>query len=99
MERDLDAEETELVGDLIDTGNRWEGDAVAERIAWLTDGTLVEVAARPDERAALYLDLRDGRYWERTYPRPDRPRGGAPRLAVLAEVDARARYPLPSRPR
>jgi hypothetical protein len=94
MERDLDAGETELVGDLIDTGNRWEGDAVAERIAWLTDGTLVEVAARPAERAALFVDLRDGRYWERTYPRPDLPRGGAPRLCALAEAEARARYDL-----
>ena len=92
MERDLQPGETELVGELIDTGNRWESDAVAARIAWLTDGALVEVASRPAENATLYVDLRDGRYWERTYPAPERPRGGPPRLAVVAEGEAARRY-------
>jgi hypothetical protein len=92
MERELEPGETELVGDLIDTGNRWEADAVAARIAWLTDGTLVEVAVHPVEKATLYVDLRDGRYWERTFPRPELPLGGAPRLAVLPDGAAASRY-------
>ena len=89
MDWNLRPGETELVGELLDTGNRWELDAVAARIDWLTDGALVEVGTRPEDAATLYLDLRDGRYWERTYPRPELPRGGPPRLAVASDVAVR----------
>jgi hypothetical protein len=90
MERELGPEETELVGQWLDTGNRIEGDFVAARIEWLTSESLVRVAATG--WTTLYRDLQDGRLWELTYPRGELHGGGPPRLAVIAPAAAAAKY-------
>jgi hypothetical protein len=89
-ERELAPHETELVGCWLDVGSRIEGDAVAARIEWLVDASLLHVAATA--HGALYRDLRDGRWWELTHPHPHPERRGPPRLAALAPGEAAARY-------
>jgi hypothetical protein len=66
--RPLESSETELV-------SRWEpseggvvGDVVERRINWLTQTQLRKVGTDPSGWNSLFLDDRDGRHWELTYP-------------------------------
>src|SRR5690242_19629593 len=87
---DLRPDETELVGQWLDTGSRIEGDAVGARIAWLTARRLVRLGAVG--RDALFRDPRDGRLWELTHPHGAWPTGGPPRLTAIPAGAAARRY-------
>ena len=90
---DLRPEETDLVGQLLDTGSRIEPDAVGARIAWLTAERLEPVAVALGGTSRVFRDPRDGRLWELTYPWPHWPHGGPPRLTALSPEDAARRVP------
>ena len=96
-ERELRPEETELVGEWLDTGSRIEGDAVAARIEWLVSDSLLELAVDESGWSTLYRDLRDGRLWERTHPHSHLARGGPPRLSVIAPAAAARKYGVDQR--
>ena len=91
-ERELAPDETELVGEWLDTGNRIEGDAVAARIEWLVADCLLALATDARAGSTLYRDLRDGRLWELSYPYPHLARGGPPALRVVPREVAIRRY-------
>lgn len=86
--------ETLLDGAWVFENGDMHGDAVEDRIGWLTTEQLVEVAIHPDYGAweILYRDPTDGRYWELTYPQGGMQGGGAKRLHVLALEEASAKY-------
>lgn len=88
----LRPEETDLVGQWLDTGNRIEADAVCARIERLVAEHLERLASSDDGRATLYRDPLDGRLWELTYPYGEMRGGGPPRLTVVAPEHARAKY-------
>jgi hypothetical protein len=89
---DLQAHETDLVGQWLDTGNRIEGDAVCTRIRWLLAERLERLATSQSGGDTLCRDPSDGRLWELTHPWPHLPGGGPPRLTLITPEAADAKY-------
>jgi hypothetical protein len=85
---ELKAEECEVVGMLLDLGGRVTGDAVADRVEWLTATKLEKLAENSDLMAELYRDPRDLRLWEKVLPFA----GGPPTLRCLTPGDAVTRF-------
>jgi len=88
MFEELKAEETELIGMWLDLGLKVTGDAVADRVEWLTATRLEKLAEHPDGLAELYRDPRDGRLWEKVLPFA----AGPPSLRCITPADATARF-------
>ena len=86
----LKPEETELIGMWLDLGNRVVGDAIQDRIDWLTETQLELLSADPAAEERLYRDPRDGRLWERT----PLVKGGPSRLALVTAEFAAGKYRL-----
>jgi hypothetical protein len=93
----LEPNEKDLVGKWINDRGKVVGDAVDQRIVWLTSKVLTRVAFHPEYGAweTLFKDPDDGRYWERTYPQGEKHGGGPPRLSLISEDWAREKYKLP----
>lgn len=91
MFHDLGDAETELVGMWLDLGIKVTGDAVSDRVEWLTATRLEKLAENGELLAELYRDPRDGRLWEKILPFP----GGPPTLRVLSPMKAAERFGLP----
>jgi hypothetical protein len=94
MFHDLKAEETELVGMWLDLGIKVTGDAVYDRVEWLTADRLEKLAMNDDMLAELYRDPGDGRLWEKVLPFA----GGPPTLRCLAPADAADRFGVDVQP-
>src|SRR5512133_801229 len=90
MFQDLKSEETELVGMWLDLGVKVTGDAVSDRVEWLTATRLEKLAENGELLAELYRDPRDGRLWEKILPFAE----GPPTLRVLSPVNAKERFRL-----
>jgi hypothetical protein len=88
MFKELKPEETELIGMWLDLGGKVMGDAVADRVIWLTETKLEKLADHPEEPAALYRDPRDARLWEKVHPFVN----GPPALRCITPADAAARF-------
>ncbi len=88
MFEELKPEETELVGMWLDLGGSVTGDAVADRVAWLTAKRLKKLAEDGDTLAELYRDPRDGRLWEKLFPFS----GGPATLRCISPADATDRF-------
>jgi hypothetical protein len=86
--------ETVLNGNWVLENGGMRGDAVEDRICWLTSEKLVQVAIHPEYGAweILYRDPVDSRYWELTYPQGGMQGGGPTRLHVLSLEFAEAKY-------
>jgi hypothetical protein len=88
MFEELKPDETELVGMWLDLGLKVTGDAIADRVEWLTATRLQKLAEKQGEDAELYRDPKDGRLWEKVLPFV----GGPPTLRVITKADAAARF-------
>jgi hypothetical protein len=89
----LRPDETELTGKWLLDGQTMRADDVSQRIELLTKDVLQTLAvSRYGGWETLFRDPSDGRLWERTYPRGELHGGGPPKLAVISEADARAKY-------
>lgn len=88
MFEELKAEETELVGMWLDLGMKVTGDAIADRVEWLTSTRLEKLAENRGELAELYRDPRDNRLWEKLLPFAD----GPPTLRCITPANAAARF-------
>jgi immunity protein 27 of polymorphic toxin system len=88
MFEELKPEEKELVGMWLDLGGRVTGDAVCDRVIWLTTTCLEKLAEREADMSAFYRDPRDDRYWERLLPFPD----GPPTLRNIKYKEAMQKY-------
>lgn len=88
MFHDLKTEETELVGMWLDLGMKVTGDAVYDRVEWLTATRLEKLAENRAELAELYRDPQDGRLWEKILPFVD----GPPTLRCITKADAALRF-------
>ena len=69
------------------------GDVACDRVHHLTDDYLIKIGKDWSGWETLYQDPRDGRYWERTYPRGEMHGGGPPALMNLSGDDAKNKYP------
>lgn len=85
---ELKPEENELVGMWLDLGMKVMGDAIADRVEWLTSTRLEKLAENGAELAELYRDPNDSRLWEKIRPFA----GGPPTLRCISPVDAAARF-------
>jgi hypothetical protein len=92
MTQELRCDETELIGSWDIRGRSVVADGVSLRIDALTNSLLKEVAVSDDGWATLYVDPKDGRYWELTYPDNESHGGGAPKLSVLLPERAKLKY-------
>jgi hypothetical protein len=86
----------DLIGKWVLTPDAVVGDDVTKRIRALLEDELTYVAESSDGWDRLYLDPRDGRYWEETFPESGLHGGGPPRLASIDVEEAKARYHIES---
>jgi hypothetical protein len=86
--KELNPEETELVGMWLDLGLKVTGDAVADRVEWLTATQLEKLGVNREELAELYRDPRDARLWEKILPFA----GGPPTLRCISGAAATGRF-------
>ena len=86
--KEMKPEETELVGMWLDLGMKVMGDAVADRVEWLTATQLEKLGENRKELAELYRDPRDARLWEKILPFV----GGPPTLRCITRAAAAARF-------
>ncbi len=88
MFEDLKPTETELIGMWLDLGGKVTGDAIADRVEWLTATRLAKLGENRDELAELYRDPRDFRLWEKVLPCA----GGPPMLRCITPAAAESRF-------
>lgn len=88
--------ENALDGGWIMSGTSVVGDEACLRIQALIDRHFEHVADHPAQGAwrSLFRDPRDGRLWERTYPKGEMHGGGPPALRVISAHDAKIDYGL-----
>lgn len=79
----LNKQETELVGQIIFDGKFSKKDNVYQRIIWLRNNYLKELAVDESGWEILYQDPYDHRYWELTFPDSEAHGGGAPKLSSV----------------
>ena len=84
--------ETKLCGKWILENGKLVADATAKRIDYLVQNELIEVGRLKDGWTVLYLDKKDERYWELSYPNSDQHGGGPPCLELLSHDVAVMKY-------
>ena len=84
--------ETVLTGQWLLDGERVVADETCERIEWLIDCRLEQLAKHSSGWETLYRDPRDGRLWEHTYPQGEMNGGGPPQLQVISSDAAAFKY-------
>ncbi len=88
----LDPNEQRLEGQWLKVNAKVVADETSRRIEELISTELTKVAASEDGWDTLYIDNRDGRKWELTYPHKEWHGGGPPTLTCLTDTDVRAKY-------
>ena len=89
---DLEPTERELIGSWVEHDGRRTHDQVDRRIFWLVSQRLVARGHSDGGWDQLYLDPRDGRYWELTFPQGSLHGGGPRRLTCVGAFVAREKY-------
>jgi len=84
--------EVRLEGQWLKVGGKVIADDTALRIDELIRGALTKLAESKDGWDVLYLDRRDGRMWELTYPHKDWHGGGPPSLDHVIKDRVKAKY-------
>ncbi|MGA2231752.1 MAG: Imm27 family immunity protein [Tepidisphaeraceae bacterium] len=90
----LEPNESVLEGRWIKAGGGVVADDTSRRIEELISAQLTRLAASEDGWDILYVDKRDGRMWELTYPHKDWHGGGPPLLTNVAKDLAERKYRL-----
>jgi hypothetical protein len=89
---DLAPDEFLLLGEWLDGVTGVIGDAVENRIKWLTQHRLIARSTASDGWDWLFLDPQDGRLWELTFPTVSLHGSGPRQLAVITREAAAAKY-------
>lgn len=90
----LEPNEVRLDGQWIKVGDEVVDDDTTRRIRELISCALTKVAIAKNGWEALYVDQRDGRMWELTYPHSDWHGGGPPSLINVAKDHVQTKYGL-----
>ena len=88
----LDPNEQRLEGQWIKVDAKVVADETARRIDELISTELTQIATSEDGWDTLYVDKRDGRKWELTYPHKEWHAGGPPTLTCVPDSCVRAKY-------
>lgn len=91
----LGDDESQLDGASLDLAGNAVGDDVDRRIFWLVRHSLRKCGIANGGWDQLYIDPRDGRYWELTFPEGSLHGGGPRRLTHLSREAAERKYALP----
>lgn len=86
---DLGPDERQLTGQWTPGG---VADAVDERIFWLVTKRLLPKGRSADGWDALFVDPRDGRFWELTFPQGSLFGGGPRQLTSMSPALADEKY-------
>ena len=89
---DLGAEERQLIGGWVDGEDGKTPDEVDRRIFFLVTRRLEKRALAHGGWDQLFVDPRDGRLWELTFPEGSLFGGGPRRLTVISAELARVKY-------
>jgi hypothetical protein len=90
----LQPNELRLEGQWLKVDAKVVADETARRIDELTSTELTKVASSEDGWDTLYVDTRDGRKWELTYPHKEWHGGGPATLTCVPDAYVRAKYKL-----
>lgn len=90
----LQPHELELKGNWIMENGRVRGDDVCSRIEQLVASHLKKLGVAAGGWETLFQDPDDGRYWEQTFPYGEMQGGGPPRISIISEEQAKAKYKL-----
>ena len=90
----LEKEEILLKGEITKLLNSIEYDDVSNRIFSLIKNYLIEVKVDSSGWNRLFIDPKDGRYWELFYSNGELQGGGAPTLKYLLREEAIIKYDL-----
>jgi hypothetical protein len=88
----LEPDEVRLEGQWLKKGGKVIADDTAIRIEELISSELTRLAASVDGWDVLYVDKRDGRLWELTYPHKEWHGGGPPSLAYVTKDYVQMKY-------
>ena len=88
----LEPNEQRLEGQWLKVNAKVVADETSRRIEELISTVLTKVATSEDGWDTLYIDNRDGRKWELTYPHKEWHGGGPPTLTCVTDVEACAKY-------
>jgi len=88
----IQSNESKICGRWALEDGRLVADVTTKRIYHLVENDLVEIGRSEDGWSVLYLDKRDGRYWELNYPDSDQHGAGPPCLESLTRDLALAKY-------
>jgi hypothetical protein len=88
----LEPNEDRLEGQWLKINDKVIADDTARRIDELISSGLTRVAASKDGWDVLYVDKRDGRRWELTYPHKDWHGGGPPTLICVSDDYVGTKY-------
>jgi hypothetical protein len=89
---ELGPDERRLTGAWDEVYQRALGDEVEARIIWLIRHRLRPRASANGGWDQLFVDPRDGRYWDLTFPRGSLHGGGPRQLTLLTPDEAAAKY-------
>lgn len=90
--KNLQPNETELVGEWKVTDGKMVGNEACNRIDHLINRVLQKIGCDESGWDILYRDPNDGRFWQLTYPQSQMHGGGPPRLAFISVEQAKAKY-------
>ena len=90
--------ENRLEGDWVTIDGKVVADETARRIEALISEELTRITASPDGWDILFLDQRDGRKWELTYPHKEWHGGGPPTLTCISDTYAQSKYNIGATP-
>ena len=90
----IDSTENKICGNWIIEHGKPVADAISERIYYLINNVLIEIARSDDGWSVLYFDKNDGRYWELYYPDSNLNGGGAPCLEHISRNSAIEKYKI-----
>jgi len=88
----LEPDEIRLEGKWVKVAGKVIADDTALRINELISSELTKLATANGGWDVLYIDKRDGRMWELTYPHSDWHGGGPPSLTNLSKDQAEKKY-------
>lgn len=92
--KELSPDETLIEGQWLFDGKEVTGDEACERIKWLVENILEELAVSKQYGAweTLYKDQKDNRKWVHYYPQGEMQGGGPPALKVISHEEAHEKF-------
>jgi hypothetical protein len=90
----IKSHENRLEGHWLKVAHKVIADDTSHRIEKLISSELTKLVSSEDGWDVLYIDQRDGRKWELTYPHGEWHGGGPPMLTCVSDDYVRTKYKI-----